>query len=108
MSDPGKSPRDDASHNMAATIVGKFPFAPPPAKPAANPPPQSAPAASTPAPPPAQRHAPAPPPSSVALPPSLGAPQSRSSTVLLLVIGFIAVLLIGALLIFLFLYNIQS
>jgi hypothetical protein len=98
MSDAGQSPQNDASHNMAATMVGKFPFTPPP-RPAANPPPQAP--ASGPMPAPAQTARP----SSVA---PVSASKQRSSAVLLLVIGFVAVLLLGALLLFLFLYNFRS
>lgn len=107
MSDAGGS-QHEAPPNLAATVVGKFPFPPPPSRPPANQPPAPqaaqaprAPAAAAPAPP----RASAPPSVPVASAPV--APPSRSSATLLVIIGFVAVLLIGALLIYLFLFNLQ-
>ncbi len=112
MGDAG-APREDATPNLAATVVGKFPFTPPPPKPAPSPqqpppPPQSAqpPVAPPPAHAPARHQQPL----SHDLPPSLTAPPRTggSSTILLVIVGFVAVLLIGALLIYLFLFNLRQ
>lgn len=109
MSDAGR-PQREAPPNLAATVVGKFPFPPPPSRPPANQPPPPPPVAPTPRAPavattPAQPPARAPLPASIA--PAPAAPPSRSNATLLIIIGFVVVLLIGGLLIFLFLFNLQ-
>ncbi len=114
MGDAGQ-PREDSPPNLAATVVGKFPFTPPP-KPAATPPPpqpQSAqPPTGTPPPTRPQPQQPQPPPHQPpphVLPPSLTAPPKSggSNATLLVIVGFVAVLLVGALLIYLFLSNLR-
>jgi hypothetical protein len=106
---------DEAKPNLAATMVGKFPFAPPPSKPAPSPPPQQPPpqsrGAQAPASPPTrQAPPPQPPRQQQAFPPSLGVqpPARGGGAWLLVIIGFVAVLLVGALLIYLFLFNLRQ
>jgi hypothetical protein len=107
MGDAGK-PREDSPPNLAATVVGKFPLTPPP-KPAPSPPPQSAqtPAAPPPVQTPARPSTPRPQPP-VSPPTPAGPPRAGGSTALLVIIGFVAVLLVGALLIYLFLFNLRQ
>lgn len=114
MGDAGRA-HDEAKPNLAATMVGKFPFAPPPSNPAPTPPPQPPPqsrGAQAPAAPPPARQAPLPQPprQQQASPPSLDArPPARGGGVwLLVIIGFVAVLLVGALLIYLFFFNLRQ
>jgi hypothetical protein len=120
MGDAGQ-PREDSPPNLAATVVGKFPFTPPtkpasqppPPKPAPTPPapqPQSAQVpAGTPPPAPARPQPQQPQPQPHVLPPSLTAPPKSGggNATLLVIIGFVAVLLVGALLIYLFLFNLR-
>lgn len=110
MGDAGQA-HDEPKPNLAATMVGKFPFTPPPSKPAPSPPPQARGAQAQAAPPPArQAPPPQPPRQQQAFPPSLNEqPRARGGGVWLrVIIGFVAVLLVGALLIYLFFFNLRQ
>ncbi len=96
---------DEPLPNLAATVVGqKFPVLPPATPPVPKPPPASPSIADRPAPPPASSGAPArapimpatAPPAAAATMPT--APPARKNTTLFIILGLVAVILIGAIL----------